>query len=61
MQSKPSGALGQYFLWEPVNNFLPEMEFPRTHNLTQITHNSSLQHQDISPTPVKQKLSSENS
>jgi hypothetical protein len=27
MESKWSEARGQYFLWEPVDNYIPEMEF----------------------------------
>jgi hypothetical protein len=34
MESKLSGAQGQYFFWEPVNNDIPETELSQHKKLT---------------------------
>jgi hypothetical protein len=34
MESKLSGAQGQYFFWEPVNNDIPETELSQYKKLT---------------------------
>ena len=41
MQSITYEALGQYFLWESVDNYLPEMEFLKGSYVAQVTHTRS--------------------